>query len=132
MFQTTIQNWFHSKIYSIKPNKKTIDKDIETLAAFIDVYCRNKHQPADGQKRCAECEALLQYAIMRRARCPYDPKPACKHCVTHCYKPEYRQRIKEIMKFSGIYFIKRGRLDWLIKYYWASATSKKGRTRRSA
>jgi hypothetical protein len=46
-----------------------------------------------------------------------DPKPKCKDCPVHCYKSEYRRRIKEVMRFSGIYFVKRGRVDWLIKYF---------------
>jgi len=45
------------------------------------------------------------------------PKPKCKDCPVHCYKIEYRRRIKEVMRFSGIYFVKRGRVDWLIKYF---------------
>lgn len=113
--------WIQSVFSNQKPNKDNLDQDIATLAAFIDVFCRKHHTPLPGLPRCPECEELLQYAIERRARCPYDPKPACKHCVTHCYKPEYRQRIRKIMRFSGIYFIKRGRLDWLIKYFWASS-----------
>ena len=31
--------------------------------------------------------------------------------------PEYRAKIKEVMRFSGIYFVKRGRLDWLVRYF---------------
>jgi hypothetical protein len=91
------------------------DKDIKTLQAFTKVYCRQHHGTRGDL--CPECDDLLQYAIQRRERCPYDPKPACKNCQTHCYKPEYRQKIREVMKFSGIYFVKRGRIDWMIKYF---------------
>jgi len=31
-----------------------------------------------------------------------------------------RQRIKEVMKYSGKYYVKRGRLDWLVKYFLAT------------
>ena len=28
-------------------------------------------------------------------------KTFCSNCKVHCYKPEIRQRIKEVMRFSG-------------------------------
>ncbi|MBU0518176.1 nitrous oxide-stimulated promoter family protein [bacterium] len=56
---------------------------------------------------------MLDYAILRLKRCHYHPKPPCKQCPTHCYKPDMRQRIKEVMKFSGMYYVRRGRMDWL-------------------
>jgi predicted amidophosphoribosyltransferase len=108
---------FFTSIFSRgKENQKTRDADIQTLEAFIGVYCRNHHGSARGNL-CEPCQQLLDYAIQRREKCPYDPKPACKNCQTHCYKPAYRQQIKAIMKYSGIYFIKRGRVDWMVKYF---------------
>jgi hypothetical protein len=66
---------------------------------------------------CESCAELLEYALLRLEKCPFDPKPKCKDCKVHCYKDDYRQRIREVMKFSGIHFVKRGRLDWLFKYF---------------
>lgn len=97
--------------------KQGKDHDIEILRAFIQVYCKHHHTLHSGQTMCDECQQLLTYAQKRREACPYDPKPACKNCQTHCYAQRYRTKIKEVMKFSGIYFIKRGRIDWLIKYF---------------
>jgi len=68
-------------------------------------------------KWCESCNELLEYALLRLEKCPFDPKPKCKDCKVHCYKDDYRQRIREVMKFSGIHFVKRGRLDWLFKYF---------------
>lgn len=99
---------------------RKVEKNQEILAKFTHVYCRH-HHGSDGQVLCPECQDLLQYAYKRVLHCPYDPKPACKNCPTHCYKPEYRQRIKEIMRFSGMYYVKRGRIDWLVKYFLAGA-----------
>lgn len=94
------------------------DKEQEkvVLQKFIHVYCRKKHSPPKGQM-CESCAELLEYALLRLEKCPFDPKPKCKECKVHCYKDDYRQRIREVMKFSGIYFVKRGRLDWLFKYF---------------
>lgn len=92
------------------------DKQLQTLKKFIEVYCSKKHRTAGGQL-CDECRELLDYAADRLAKCPMDPKPKCKDCEVHCYDQAHRDRIKEVMKFSGMYFVKRGRIDWLVKYF---------------
>jgi predicted amidophosphoribosyltransferase len=95
--------------------EKRIKKDEKVLRAFIKVYCQKHHKSVNGL--CDECKDLLDYALKRNEKCPLDPKPKCKNCKIHCYKPEYRQKIKEIMKFSGMYYIKRGRIDWVYRYF---------------
>lgn len=109
-------------------------KDIRVAAEFIHTYCRQNHREAErlpfgssetsefaGLRKkyvlCGECAELLDYGIKRRIHCPYDPKPMCKKCPTHCYRKDYRAKMKEVMKFSGIHLIKRGRLDLLYHYY---------------
>ncbi|MCD6307542.1 MAG: nitrous oxide-stimulated promoter family protein [Candidatus Latescibacteria bacterium] len=97
----------------VKPDKR---KQYDTLKKFIDVYCKAHHGRNDDGL-CTECGDLLEYARSRLERCPYDPKPKCKNCATHCYGPEYRERIRAVMKFSGMHFVRRGRIDWLILYF---------------
>ena len=92
------------------------DKQLQVLERFIETYCSAQHD-SQGKVLCSECSNLLEYAMTRLDKCPYDPKPKCKDCETHCYKPEYRKNIQEVMRFSGMHFVKRGRLDWLIKYF---------------
>ena len=94
--------------------KKT--RDLATIEKFIEVYCRRNHRTPKG-RLCDDCDDLLIYARDKLAKCPMDPKPKCKDCPVHCYSDAYRQKIKDVMRFSGIYFVKRGRLDWLIKYF---------------
>ena len=60
--------------------------------------------------------AFLLYACERRLRCPLEEKPACKHCPVHCYRPGHREKVREIMRFSGRHLIRRGRLDLLWRY----------------
>ncbi|MCE5269917.1 nitrous oxide-stimulated promoter family protein [bacterium] len=93
------------------------EREFETLKKFVTVYCENHHSRAEGEAVCGDCGELLEYARGRLGKCPYDPKPKCKDCPTHCYNPRYRQRVREVMKFSGMYFVKRGRVDWLVKYF---------------
>ncbi len=107
-----------------------VRKDLKTLALFIRIYCKKKHPDApkaevqlkthDVQdiagapmELCPECTKLLAHAFVKRSRCPMDPKPACKHCPNHCYHPDYRARIREVMKFSGKHLVLTGRLDYL-------------------
>jgi hypothetical protein len=94
----------------------SVERDLAVLKRFIGVYCARQHHPPRAAL-CASCAELLTYARGRLAACPYDPKPKCKHCPRHCYKPAMRARIREVMRFSGIYFVKRGRLDWLLRYF---------------
>ena len=118
-----------------KPDDKTskIIKDAEVLAEFINIYCSDRHESAEKGPSwravpweyisssaisfCAECRKLLLHAVSKRAICPYDPKPSCKKCETHCYAPGYRDRIREVMRYSGMRLIKRGRLDLIRKYF---------------
>ncbi|MGD9578510.1 MAG: nitrous oxide-stimulated promoter family protein [Syntrophorhabdus sp.] len=106
--------------------------DIRTLMRFVEIYCREKHTNEKSpftftridvksiRKKdlmlCPECTKLLRYGLTMRLKCPHDPKPMCKKCTTQCYKGDYRSKIREIMKFSGIYLVKHGRLDMLYHY----------------
>ncbi len=108
-------------------------KDLRVLARFTAVYCKAHHPseklPLDSEVPgvaslevgtypvCASCRDFLYYAIERRLRCPLEPKPICKHCPVHCYRPDYRQKVREIMRFSGKYLMLRGRLDLLWHYF---------------
>lgn len=91
-------------------------RERNVLERFIEVYCRAHHERGND-RLCPECRDLLRYALKQLEKCPYEPKPKCKACPTHCYKPAYRIRIKEVMRFSGMYFVKRGRIDWLVRYF---------------
>lgn len=104
--------------------------DLRTLALFIHIYCRYKHmeQPKSIVEMkthdvqliagrpivlCPECTKLLAHAFIKRTHCPMHPKPACKHCPSHCYHPTYRAQIREVMKYSGKKLLLSGRLDYL-------------------
>lgn len=111
-----------------------IKSDIDMLAKFVHIYCRENHRGREkiqfyykgkgGDELnlphimlCEGCFKLLSHGIAKRAMCPMDPKPMCKKCPNHCYHPLYRTKIREVMKFSGIYLVKRGRLDMLYHYF---------------
>ena len=75
-------------------------KELEVVTLMIRLYCKKKHKHKKGL--CPECEELLEYVKFRRSKCPWgDKKPFCSNCKIHCYKPEMREKIKEVMRFSG-------------------------------
>jgi hypothetical protein len=79
-------------------DKGWMEREIKTAQLMIGMFCRRFHQASP----CPDCEALLAYVVQRIGKCPYAAdKPACSQCPTHCYKPEMRRRIQEVMRFSG-------------------------------
>ncbi|MCM0080952.1 nitrous oxide-stimulated promoter family protein [Geomonas sp. Red32] len=90
--------------------------DIKVLETFIGFYCRGKHGSRKGEL-CTSCHDLLAYARTKRAKCPLDPKPDCKHCPIHCYGKSQRAAIREVMAYSGRRLLLRGRLDLLWHYF---------------
>lgn len=107
-------------------------RDLKVLAQFTSVYCKVHHQgaskplelakpelqslPLHKYPVCDECGEFLLYAFERRIRCPLEDRPSCKHCHIHCYRAGHREKVREIMRFSGQYLIRRGRLDLLWHY----------------
>ena len=75
-------------------------REKETVSFLIELYCHKKH----GRKGslCPECAALKEYAIQRSDKCPFmESKTFCSNCTVHCYKTEMREKIREVMRFSG-------------------------------
>ena len=101
-------------------NARRIERELAVLRNFISTYCRAHHRVSgrqDSARLCESCVALLSYAETRLRRCPYDPKPKCKHCPAHCYRARERAQIRKVMRFSGMFYVRRGRLDWLLRYF---------------
>jgi hypothetical protein len=67
---------------------------------MIGLYCRRNHRQDAGL--CPECAALHAYAMLRLERCRFGAdKPVCADCPVHCYRPDMRARIREVMRFAG-------------------------------
>lgn len=102
-------------------------REFQTVSAMISIYCRAHHsdkrrfpkQMPEKQTRgvrqaidanrlchsnglCDECSQLLSYAELRLDRCPYgQQKPTCNQCPIHCYKPEPKQQMQQVMRYAG-------------------------------
>ena len=83
--------------------KSTADKrerEKRMVSEMIALYCRKKHHTKGGL--CPECADLEAYARMRSDKCPFmETKTFCSNCKVHCYKPVMREKIREVMRFSG-------------------------------
>ena len=75
------------------------DKDA-LIKKMIRIYCTQNHRTGNGI--CDECSELYTYSSERLRKCPHgENKPVCANCKIHCYKKEYRERMKKVMRFSG-------------------------------
>lgn len=75
------------------------EREKETVFLMISIYCRKKH---GGRTLCPDCAALDAYARLRSDKCPFmETKTFCSNCRVHCYKPDMRRKIREVMRFSG-------------------------------
>ena len=112
------------------PEKKTArkrEREKQVMELMIRLYCRKNHgeqrrkelyssgsavssdleqMGEDSTQRknalCSECRALRDYAMLRIEKCPFmETKTFCSNCRVHCYKPEMREKIREVMRFSG-------------------------------
>jgi hypothetical protein len=79
----------------------SLKREVKTVTAMIRIYC-NAHHAGANAKLCFDCIELLHYAHQRLEKCPFKPnKGPCSKCTTHCYKPAYRTRMIEVMRYSG-------------------------------
>lgn len=78
------------------------EKEKAVVYEMIALYCRKKHGTKKKGGLCKDCQAIYDYAAMRTDKCPFmETKTFCSNCKVHCYKPEKREKIREIMRFSG-------------------------------
>ncbi|SDP02643.1 nitrous oxide-stimulated promoter family protein [Desulforhopalus singaporensis] len=89
-----------------KPSPR-LKRELKTIDSMLKIYCRNHHKTGE-EPLCRECQDLLEYAEKRLARCPFGRnKPTCGNCTIHCYQPEKRKKVKEVMRYSGPRMITR-------------------------
>lgn len=79
-----------------------------TVEKMVVLFCRHHHEDRPFTSTynqvplCADCHALLTYALRRIDTCRYGhEKPTCANCTTHCYKPTMREAIRQVMRYAG-------------------------------
>jgi hypothetical protein len=80
-----------------------LDFHKKTVGLMIDLFCRNKHRHSGScGGLCMDCHELKRYSELKLDKCAFgNNKPSCAKCVTHCFKPLMREKIKTVMKYSG-------------------------------
>ena len=84
--------------------RKYLQKKRETekklVSQMITLFCQKNHGTSDNL--CPACAELAAYAKKRSDLCPFmAEKTFCANCQTHCYKPDMRKSIREVMRFAG-------------------------------
>lgn len=76
-----------------------IDQEKETFLEMVTLYCRHRLKAMSVPE---PYEQLVNYAYKRLERCRWGTKkPNCHQCRVHCYAPDKRQQVREIMKWAG-------------------------------
>ena len=77
----------------------SVQREQQTIEQMITLYCRKK----EGNKElCPQCKELIEYAHTRLSRCPFgEKKSTCRLCTIHCYKPEMKEQMRKVMRFTG-------------------------------
>ena len=97
------------------------EREAQMVSQMIALWCRRHHgggrageqaSSDDAPARvklgfraitlCPECAELRGYAVARIERCPHmGTKTFCSACPSHCYRPAMREKIREVMRWSG-------------------------------
>ncbi|MFT4452031.1 nitrous oxide-stimulated promoter family protein [Parvimonas sp. G1425] len=79
--------------------EKKRDREKKVITEMVKLYCKKNHK---NDKLCDECRDVLNYSLNRIDNCKYmDTKTFCSNCKKPCYSPKMKEKIKQIMKFSG-------------------------------
>ena len=76
---------------------------------MVALYCAGNHDAASrteraccGEPVCPACKAVDAYAVLRTARCrQMHAKTSCETCPYHCYRPQEREQIRQVMRYAG-------------------------------
>lgn len=82
--------------------EKKRQREQYVVEEMIRLYCRKNHPALAHGQLCPVCQELADYAKFRSQKCPFmEEKTFCANCKVHCYKPEMREKIRQVMRFSG-------------------------------
>lgn len=79
------------------------NKEKQIVKVMIELYCKANCDAKNNQYAlCNDCLNLLYYANKKIDKCPFmKNKTFCSKCKIHCYDKVNREKIKNVMKYSG-------------------------------
>ncbi len=96
---------------------RRLRREWSTVRKMVLIYCHGQHGTR-GQELCGECGRLWDYVQKRLDRCPFgDDKPTCRNCAVHCYRPDMRRRIREVMRYAGPRMAWRHPVDAILHFW---------------
>lgn len=85
-----------------KKELKHWEQEKKLIPQMVKIYCKGHKHERGEDELCPECRELLDYSLFRLDKCPFKKnKQFCSFCKIHCYKPDMKVKIKDIMKYSG-------------------------------
>ena len=79
--------------------EKKRDREKKVISEMVKLYCRKNHKK---RELCDECKEVLNYSLKRIDNCKFmETKTFCSNCKNPCYSPKMKEKVKQIMKFSG-------------------------------
>ena len=89
-----------------------ICREKNSIKKMIELYCKGNHETDDTL--CEECRELLEYAWQRLDLCVFgEEKTKCSACPIHCYRPDLREKVIAVMRYSGPRMIYKDPLEAL-------------------
>lgn len=94
-------------------SQKRMLRERGTIQMMAQIYCQAHHKREKSREQsdqlneansslCPTCQDFLNYALLRLDQCPFrDQKPTCTKCTIHCYQPDRREQVRQIMRFAG-------------------------------
>jgi hypothetical protein len=77
-----------------------LTRERQTIRVMIGIFCKGYHHAR--KSLCLECSDLLDYSMHRIDKCPHkEKKPVCAKCPVHCYTPDMRKRVRDVMRYAG-------------------------------
>lgn len=84
-----------------KKELKHWNQEVKLIPKMIEIYCNGNHNTNDHEL-CPKCQELKEYSLFRLSKCPFKVnKKFCSFCKIHCYKPDMKEQIKDVMRYSG-------------------------------
>lgn len=76
-----------------------IEREKRTVQQMVHIYCKAHHS---NPNPCPECQKLAEYAHARLDRCKFgEKKSTCRECPVHCYRPDHRELMRQVMRYAG-------------------------------
>lgn len=78
-----------------------IAREHVTIEKMTYLFCRELHGSPKGTL-CPDCQVLMDYSLERLRKCPFqERKSTCAKCTVHCYRPDMREKVRVMMRYSG-------------------------------